>query len=131
MDDALRRFVAARAQGRCEYCRFPETFSYLPFQIDHIIAQKHRGPTIESNLAWSCYYCNSYKGPNLSGWLLESDQVVRLFHPRKDAWDDHFAWRRALLLPKSAIGQATIEVLEMNHPDAVQLREWLQELGEL
>jgi hypothetical protein len=61
--------------------------------------------------------------------LLESDQVVRLFHPRKDRWHDHFAWHAALLLPKSDIGQATIDVLEMNHPDAVQLREWLLELG--
>ena len=129
MEAALHQLVVNRASGRCEYCHFPEAFSYLPFQIDHIIAQKHRGPTVESNLAWSCFYCNSYKGPNLSGWLLESDQVVRLFHPRKDHWHDHFSWHGALLLPKTDIGQATIDVLEMNHADAVQLREWLLELG--
>ena len=129
MEAALRQFVIARARGRCEYCQFPQEFSYLPFQVDHIIAQKHGGPTVESNLAWTCYYCNSYKGPNLSGWLVESDQVVRLFHPRKDGWHDHFAWHCALLLPKSDIGHVTIDVLEMNHPDVVELREWMLELG--
>jgi hypothetical protein len=92
METALRQFVMARARGRCEYCQFPEAFSYLPFQVDHIIAQQHRGPTTES-------------------------------------WDDHFAWHGALLLPKSDIGQVTIEVLQMNHPDVVELREWLLEFG--
>ena len=129
METALHQFVVARAAGRCEYCRFPEAFSYLPFEVDHIIARKHGGPTIEANLAWTCYYCNSYKGPNLSGWLVESDQIVRLFHPRKDRWGDHFVWHGPLLVAKSDIGQVTIDVLEINHPDAVQIREWLLELG--
>lgn len=26
----------------------------LPFQVDHIIAEKHHGPTAEGNLALSC-----------------------------------------------------------------------------
>jgi hypothetical protein len=129
METALRQLVISRAAGRCEYCQFPEAFCYLPFQIDHVIAQKHGGPTVEGNLAWSCYYCNSYKGPNLSGWLVETDQVVRLFHPRKDRWHDHFVWHGALLVPKTDIGQVTVDVLEMNHADAIQLREWLLELA--
>src|SRR5688572_5329107 len=129
MEAALRQLVVARACGRCEYCHFPETYAFLPFQVDHVIAQKHGGPTLESNLAWACYYCNSYKGPNLSGWLVEIDEVIRLFHPRKDSWRDHFAWHGALLLPKTNIGQVTIDVLEMNHPDVVVLRDWMLELG--
>ena len=35
--------VRRRAVGCCEYCLFPESASELPFHIDHIIAQKHRG----------------------------------------------------------------------------------------
>jgi hypothetical protein len=91
MNDELRAFVIARAAGQCEYCRFPEGASFLPFEIDHIIAQKHRGSSLESNLAWACYYCNSYKGPNIAGWIAKTEEVVRLFHPRKDLWNDHFA----------------------------------------
>lgn len=69
MNEQLRRLVVQRAGGRCEYCHFPETASFYPFQIDHIIAEKHGGPTIADNLAWSCYYCNTYKGPNIAGWI--------------------------------------------------------------
>ncbi len=129
MEVALRQLVVERACGRCEYCRFLESYAFLPFQVDHIIAKKHGGPTVETNLAWACYYCNSYKGPNLSGWLVETDEVVRLFHPRKDRWHDHFAWHAALLVPKTNIGQVTIDVLEMNHSDVVELRDWMLELG--
>lgn len=127
MDEALRALVKMRARGRCEYCRFPEAASFLQFAIDHIIAEKHRGPTHEGNLAWSCYYCNSYKGPNIAGWIAATDDVVRLFHPRRHIWDDHFAWQGPLLVPRTPIGQVTKDVLEINHPDAIAVRQELLE----
>jgi hypothetical protein len=127
MDEDLRRVVVARAAGRCEYCRLPESASFLEFQIDHIIAEKHHGPTIAENLALACYYCNTYKGPNIAGWIPDLDEVVRLFHPRKDVWNEHFEWRGAILAPKSEIGQVTIDVLCMNDDDAIAVRELLDE----
>jgi hypothetical protein len=81
MNEQLRQFVVERAGGCCEHCHSPETASFYPFQVDHIIAEKHGGPTIPGNLAWSCYYCNTYKGPNIAGWIRETDEVLRLFHP--------------------------------------------------
>jgi hypothetical protein len=66
MDAELYRLVRERADGRCEYCHLPETESLVPFEIEHIIARKHRGRTVAGNLAWSCVYCNGYKGPNLT-----------------------------------------------------------------
>jgi len=65
MDDTLRQKVRKRSGGFCEYCRVPEEFDRLPFQPDHIIAEKHAGKAEESNLAWSCYDCNIFKGPNV------------------------------------------------------------------
>jgi hypothetical protein len=41
-DRALEAEVVRRAQGRCEYCHFPEFASELAFHLDHIIAEKHR-----------------------------------------------------------------------------------------
>jgi 5-methylcytosine-specific restriction endonuclease McrA len=58
MDATLAGLVRERARSRCEYCRLPEAFSAIPFEIDHIVAQKHGGPTREENLALSCFYCN-------------------------------------------------------------------------
>ena len=43
---ALQAEVRRRAGGRCEYCLFPEAAAELPFHLDHIIAQKHRGQRI-------------------------------------------------------------------------------------
>lgn len=51
MDRALETMVRERAGGCCEYCRAPEELSSMPFQLDHIIAEQHGGPTAASNLA--------------------------------------------------------------------------------
>src|SRR5437899_1311035 len=50
----LVRKVWKRAGDRCEYCLIPQSAFPLPFQIDHILAEKHGGETIEDNLALAC-----------------------------------------------------------------------------
>jgi len=91
-DRALETEVIGRAQGRCEYCHFPESAAELPFHIDHIIAEKHGGNTTSANLAWACFSCNLRKGPNIAGIDPESGVLTRLYHPRTDQWTDHFEW---------------------------------------
>ena len=130
MEEALRQLVINRAGGRCEYCHFQERASFLSFETDHIIAEKHCGPSEDWNLAWVCCFCNAFKGPNLAGWVPETDEVVRLFHPRRDTWTDHFRWNGAELVPLSAIAQASISVLQINHQEAIWQRSWLIEAGE-
>jgi hypothetical protein len=107
----------------------PEALEFLDFEIDHIIAQKHRGETSSENLAFSCYHCNSHKGPNLAGFDLVTRGVVCLFHPRIDRWNQHFQWDGRLLLGKTAIGRVTIGVLVMNDPETLDFRELLIEDG--
>jgi hypothetical protein len=122
MQRQLIDLVRRRAAFRCEYCQFPERFTGLNFQIDHIIAEKHGGSTDRENLALSCIYCNSYKGTNLSGIDPMTDEIVRLFHPRREAWSEHFRWQDAVLVGRSPIGRATIAVLRINDATAVALR---------
>lgn len=122
---ALEAKVIRRAAGRCEYCHFPVEVSELPFHCDHIIAEKHGGATNDTNLAWACFSCNLRKGPNLSGLDPVSGELMRLFHPRTDVWEQHFAWKGAWLQGKTSIGRTTIAVLDINHPDAVAVREAL------
>jgi hypothetical protein len=120
---AVETFVNQRAGGRCEYCQLPEAFSELPFQMDHVVARKHGGGTVAENLAYACLYCNSYKRPNLAGVDPLTGDVVRLFNPRADKWADHFEWRGAWLSGISPHGRVTIDVLKINHPDAVLVRQ--------
>ena len=74
--------------------------------------------------------CNLRKGPNIAGLNPISGAVTRLFRPRQDAWDEHFAWDTAWLRGKTAIGRTTIAVLEINGVDVIALRESLLAEGE-
>jgi hypothetical protein len=54
---------------------------------------------------------------------------VRLFHPRRDDWENHFHWQGAHLVGQTAIGRATIALLEINLPQRVALRQALMDEG--
>ena len=131
MDAALKRLVRFRAEERCEYCRLPQAGSRAPFEIDHIIARQHRGRAVAGNLALSCVYCNAHKGPNLTGRDPWSGKLTRLYHPRRHKWSYHFRFQvqGGALIGKTAIGRTTIQVLRMNHPQLVALREILMAGG--
>lgn len=125
----LREQVADRAGNRCEYCHLPERLTSLPFQLDHIIAEKHGGETSLDNLAYACLHCNTFKGPNIAGRDHETSQTVRLFDPRRDTWDDHFEWDGPVLRARTAVARVTIVVLRVNLSYRVALRESLIEEG--
>ena len=126
---SLQQQIRERAGGLCEYCHLPDTSTTLPFQIDHIIAEKHAGLTILENLAYCCLHCNAFKGPNIAGVDQETQEVVRLFHPRKDGWEEHFAWDGSRLLSPTSIGQVTIAVLAINAPYRLEVRQALSAEG--
>jgi HNH endonuclease len=117
------------SDDRCDYCRIPREFDPLPFQVDHVIAQQHSGETVLENLAWSCLHDNKHKGPNIAGIDPVTKQLTALFHPRRQNWKRHFVWNGAMLVGRTQIGRATIRVLAINDPDAVELRAELMEEG--
>ena len=119
--ETLRQDVAERAAHCCEYCRLPERYNSLPFQMDHVIAEKHGGETSFQNLAYSCLHCNVFKGPNIAGRDSETNQTVRLFDPRNDLCDKHFAWDGPALEGRTPIGRATVAVLRINLAHRVAL----------
>jgi hypothetical protein len=131
MHGALFGLVWRRAKGRCEYCQMPSDWNAtaFAFQIDHVVAQKHSGPTVADNLALACFHCNNRKGPNIAGIDPVSGQIVPLYHPRRQSWDDHFLWDGPILVGLTATGRATIEVLVINHPSIVAIREALMDEG--
>ncbi len=122
---AMQQQVRDRADGICEYCHLPAAFTTLPFQIDHVIAEKHGGPTRVANLAYCCLHSNAFKGPNIAGVNQETQEVLRLFHPRQDIWEDHFTWSGPQLVGRTAIGRITIAVLAINAPYRLEVRQAL------
>lgn len=127
--EALRREVAVRANYRCEYCRRPETDGFIRYQSDHIISRKHGGKTILENLAHTCPICNNYKGSDLSTVLGDENKLIRLFHPRKDNWFDHFRVGDGLIIAKNDIGEATAKLLKLNEVNRILERLDLIEAG--
>jgi hypothetical protein len=125
MDEQLRQAVRQHARRRCEYCHLAEAHSSLSFEIEHIIAEKHGGESTFENLAWACRYCNSYKGSNIAGIDPASREIVPLFHPRRERWEDHFCWNGPSLTGLTPGGRATVAVLRINQPELVALRQSL------
>jgi len=129
MNLRLERLVWRRARRVCEYCQMPQEYDDLPFQIDHIIARKHGGLTTARNLSLACFLCNNHKGPNIAGRDPRTGRIVRLFHPRRHKWQEHFQWDGPRLVGRTAIGRATIAVLEINLTQRVALRQALIDEG--
>ncbi|MEM7369390.1 MAG: HNH endonuclease [Bacteroidota bacterium] len=120
ISEKIRQRVAKRAENRYEYCRVFDRYSFLSFHIEHIISLKHGGSSEEENLAYSCPIYNVNKGSDIATYVGDNPDPVRFFHPRKDDWDDHFDIASSgLISAKTEIGQATIEIFDLNHPDSI------------
>lgn len=112
----LRRLVTERAGGCCEYCRMNMADRLLPFEIDHIISEKHRGATEADNLCLACYRCNGYKGTDIASADPITKKATFLFHPRQQQWDDHFHLDDEMIEPLTAEGRVTVLILRLNAP---------------
>lgn len=124
----IRKSVADRAQGVCEYCLLSEEDSFFPHEVDHIISLKHGGEHLSSNFAWACLPCNRSKGSDIGSMVPPSNDFVRFYHPRKDDWAAHFRLEGPHIVALSSMAQATIHILQLNHPDRLLERKALIEI---
>jgi hypothetical protein len=125
MDDATAQLVRSRANHCCEYCHLPQTGHQERFSIDHVIARKHGGADDPANLALCCLRCNLYKGTDLTTMDPQTGQIIRLFNPREQSWEDHFTFAGASINGLTPSGRATVSLLNMNVSERVRLREAL------
>lgn len=129
---AVRKQVIERAQNCCEYCLVSQQDRIFSFEVDHIIAEKHGGSSELSNLSWSCYLCNGYKGSDIGSidWQ-GSETLTPLFNPRKQKWTDHFQLDTTTGFIKSvtAEGRVTVFLLKLNSEEHLASRQLLMQLG--
>jgi 5-methylcytosine-specific restriction endonuclease McrA len=119
----IRAQVRGRAQNACEYCHLHQDDSPLAtLHVEHIIPKIHGGRDDIDNLALACIDCNLHKGTNLTGIDPETSEITQLFHPRRQAWEEHFEWQGIYLTSKTTTGRTTIRVLNINSEDQVALR---------
>ncbi|MGB3641796.1 MAG: HNH endonuclease [Rivularia sp. (in: cyanobacteria)] len=126
----LRKLVVNRASKRCEYCLIHQDFSIYTHEVDHIIAVKHGGETTADNLALSCLPCNRHKGSDFATIDQCTKEIVPLFNPRRQVWEEHFYIENARIEGKAQIGQATARLLQFNIPNRILERQVLMNQGQ-
>jgi hypothetical protein len=127
---AMVRRVRARAGDVCEYCRLPQFTQEATFHVDHIRPREAGGKTRLDNLALACVTCSLRKAARVRARDYPFRRFVRLFHPRRNLWIDHFRWTaRWRVIGTTAVGRATVVALAMNRPRIVAIRRMLAALG--
>lgn len=128
--EPMRQELYQQAEYRCEYCRLPQTFAYHTHEIDHIYAEKHGGQTVFENLCVACADCNRHKGSNLCSLDSKTGEVVTLYHPRRQGWQEHFYLNQegfiGTLTPNARV---TAHVLRFNRLELAIDRAKLIKLG--
>jgi len=119
----LRRLVIRRAGNRCEYCLLSQLGQEATFHIDHILAEANGGKAESQNLAMACVSCSLRKEARQSGVDPETGKRVRLFHPRRGRWDEHFGLHGVEIEGITSMGRATVTVLRLNRPSILVIRD--------
>lgn len=121
----LRQKIANEAQFRCGYCLTSQHIIGPLLEIDHIIPEAKGGTSERENLWLACPTCNGSKSDKIEAIDPTTGNLKRLFNPRMDNWHTHFQWHAeaTTIEGRTAIGRATVNALNMNHPDIVTARE--------
>lgn len=127
-NEALRLQVFERASYCCEYCYSQFRYSSDPFNAEHIVPKSKGGLTDLSNLAAACFGCNGKKWQTTESVDSLTGKFARLYHPRRDRWEDHFRWSHdfKFLIGLTPTGRVTVELLDLNREGVVNLRVLLR-----
>jgi hypothetical protein len=127
-----RRLVLSRAVGCCEYCLCQARYSADSFSVEHIIPRSGGGTDVVSNLALACQGCNNRKFVSVHATDPLTGRTAPLYHPRRDRWEQNFAWSADFLTicGLTPSGRATVEKLRLNRDAVVNLRRVLRGVAE-
>jgi hypothetical protein len=125
---ALRERIAEQARYRCGYCLTPAALIGAPLEIEHLAPISLGGLTEEANLWLACSLCNAHKGSQITARDPLSGETVPLFDPRRQSWNEHFAWTSSgdLIVGLTRTGRATVAALNLNRPALLLTRQtWI------
>jgi hypothetical protein len=127
----IKKAVEQRAKGCCEYCQCVALYIPVPFTMEHIIPQVHGGSDDVDNLAFACGHCNGAKYSKIEAKDEITNSVVRLFHPRRDVWKNHFKWNEdfSKIIGITPTGRATVLTLNINREKVINFRLLLFPFG--
>lgn len=131
ISEPLRTLITEEFQSRCAYCQTQEKISGVRLTVDHIIPESLGGKSEAENLCLACWDCNLYKAARVAVFDEVTQRAVRLFHPQKQPWVEHFGWSSdgTLMVDKTEIGRVSIATLRMNRVALTISRKLWTEVG--
>jgi hypothetical protein len=124
----LRERIDAADRGACCYCRVSVANSGIPLSFDHIEPRAAGGATTFENVCRCCRPCNEFKSDLSQVEDPLTGERTALFHPRRQAWREHFTWSEdaSRIEGLTATGRATVVALRLNRPPLTAARRrWL------
>ena len=127
LDAKIRR----QAKNRCGYCLLSQKLVSYKLEIEHIFPKAEGGSNEEENLWLACRQCNLVKGTKTHGFDLITFVRVRLFNPRTQIWNEHFAWSddKTEMIGKTPCGRGTVAALQLNSDSQKTPREFWKLTG--
>ena len=124
LTNRITQRVRQRARFLCEYCHTSEQWQYVPFTVDHVLPVAKGGQTELENLALACFHCNRRKSDLVTAVDPQTDEVVPIFNPRQDKWNEHFVWSAdgLTIVALTAVGRATVNQLALNRERIIPIR---------
>jgi hypothetical protein len=129
VSESIRRLVRERAQNRCEYYGMTQEIQGATFHIEHIVSRRKGGKDGADNLALACPSCNFQKSDHVESKDPETGEIVPLFHPRRDEWEEHFESEDLRIIGITPVGRATVALLNLNSERRLLIRGIEQALG--
>lgn len=128
ISNEIKQTIRGRAEYLCEYCHSPERLSANRFTVDHVIPKSLGGSDEIDNLALACRRCNERRYNFVAGIDPDTQEIVPLFSPRRQKWEEHFVWvdQGVVIEGTTPIGRATCIRLDLNdvrYPENDSIRE--------
>jgi hypothetical protein len=122
--EATKQRIRQRAGNRCEYCQSHQDYLMSWLQIDHFWPVSKGGNSKDENLCLACELCNQHKWNQTEAIDPINQDVVALFNPRLQVWQDHFVWSEdgISIVGLTPYGRATVVALKLNNGLALKVR---------
>jgi hypothetical protein len=121
--EALAQAVRLRARGRCQYCLMHESLQGATFHVEHVIPRSKGGESTLENLGLACPGCNLHKADRTTSADPLTGERVALFHPLQQRWSEHFRFKGYEMEGFTAVGRATVVMLDLNHFGRQRIRQ--------
>lgn len=114
--DWLYDLVAEDARLQYGYCRCPQRVLPYRLEVEHLLPISLRGTDERDNLRLSCHRCNKLRSNRTRVMDPLTGEDVPIFNPRRDDWNEHFAWELGgvLIVGLTTCGRGTVAALELN-----------------